>query len=64
MIQFSILPKFIPMLIGWNAQHRIDKKATEKRWYLVAINQSLTSTAVVKKNDEKGITIGCGMWKT
>ena len=49
MIQFSIFPKSTPMWVAWNAQHRIDKKATEKIWCLPAINQSPTSTAVVKK---------------
>ena len=38
MIQFSILPKFTPMWVDWNAQHRIDKKVTEEIWYLPAIN--------------------------
>ena len=49
MIQFSILPKSTPMWVGWNAQHRIDKKATKKIWYLPAINQSPTSATVVKE---------------
>ena len=38
MIQFIILPKSTPIWVGWNAQHQIDKKATEKIWYLPAIN--------------------------
>ena len=46
MIQFSILPKSTPMWVGWNAQYRIDKKATEKIWYLPAINQTPTLTVV------------------
>ena len=46
MIQFSILPESTPMWVGWNAQHRIDKKATEKIWYLPAINQTPTLTVV------------------
>ena len=53
MIQFRILPKSNLMWIGWNAQHRIDKKATEKIWCLPAISQSPTSTAVVKETMKK-----------
>ena len=49
MIQFSIPSKSTRMCAGWNAQHRIDKKVTEKIWYLQAINQSPTSTSVVKE---------------
>ena len=49
MIQFNILPKSTPMWVVWNAQHRIDKKVTEKISHLPAINQSPKSTAVVKE---------------
>ena len=49
MIQFSILPKSTPMWVGWNAQYRIDMKATKNVWYLPAMNQSPTATAVVKE---------------
>ena len=64
MIQFSILPKSTAMWVGWNAQHRIDKKATEKIWYLPAINQSITNIDSWQRNNEKGTTIGRGMGKT
>ena len=37
------------MWVVWNAQHRIDKKVTEKISHLLAINQSPKSTAVVKE---------------
>ena len=62
MIQFSILPKSTPMWVGWNTQHRIDKKATEKIWYLPAINQSPTSTVVVKETMKKAqqLAVECG----
>ena len=62
MIQFSILPKSTPMWVGWNTQHRIEKKATEKIWYLPAINQSSTSTAVVKETMKKAqqLAVECG----
>ena len=49
MIQFSILPMSTLIWVGWNAQQQIDKKATEKIWYLPAISQSPTSTAVDKE---------------
>ena len=49
MIQFNILRKSTPKWVGWNAQHPFDKKVTEKIWYLPAISQSPTSTAVVKE---------------
>ena len=62
MIQFSILPKSTPMWVGWNAQHRINKKATEKIWYLPAINQSPTSTEVIKETMKRAqqLTKECG----
>ena len=61
MIQFSILPKSTAMWVGWNVQHRIDKKATEKIWYLPAINQSPTST-VVKETMKRAqqLAVECG----
>ena len=50
------------MWVGWNAQHRIDKKATEKIWYLPVINQPPTSTAVVKETMKRTQQLGvdCG----
>ena len=62
MIQFSILPKSTPMWIGWNVQHRIDKNATGKIWYLPAINLSPTSTTVVKEPMKRAqqLTVECG----
>ena len=37
------------MWVGWNAQQRHDGQPTERIWYLPPINQSPTSTAVVKE---------------
>ena len=62
MIQFNILPKFTSMWVVWNAQHRVDKKVTEKISYLPAINQSPKSTAVVKEMMKRAqqLTVECG----
>ena len=62
MIQFSTLSKCTRMWVGWNAQHQIDKKATEKIWYLPAINQSPTLTAVVKEMMQRAqqLAVECG----
>ena len=49
MMQFSFLPQSTPMWVGWNAQQRHDCQPTERIWYLPPINQSPTSTAVVKE---------------
>ena len=48
------------MWIGWNAQHRIDKKATI--WYFPAINQSSTFTAVVQEVMKRAeqLAVECG----
>ena len=50
------------MWIGWNAQHRIDKKTTEKIWYFPAINQSSTLTAVVQEVMKRAqqLAVECG----
>ena len=45
--------KSTTMWVGWNAQHRIDKKATEKIWYLPAINQSPISITFVRETMKK-----------
>ena len=58
MIQFSILRKSTPKWVGWNGQHPFDKKATENIWYLPAINQSSTSTAVVKETMKRAQQCG------
>ena len=48
MIYYSIPPKSTLMWVGWNAQHRIDKKVTEKIRHVLAINQSPTFIAIKK----------------
>ena len=50
------------MWVVWNAQHRVDKKVTEKILYLPAINQSPKSTAVVKEMMKRAqqLTVECG----
>ena len=47
-IYFSISSKSTPMWVRWNAQHRIDKKVTEKIRHVLAINQSPTLIAIKK----------------
>ena len=62
MIQLSILPKSTPMWVGWNAQHRIDKKATEKIGDLPVINQSPALSTVLKEMMKRAqqLVVECG----
>ena len=48
MIYYSIPPKSTLMWVGWNAQHRIDKKVTEKIRHVLTINQLPTLIAIKK----------------
>ena len=62
MIQFSFLPKSTLMWVNCNSHHQIDKEVTEEIWYLPAINQSPTLTAVVKETMKRAqqLTVKCG----
>ena len=50
------------MWVNCNSHHQIDKEVTEEIWYLPAINQSPTLTAVVKETMKRAqqLIVKCG----